>query len=676
LPNAKGMSCELYRKANRYITITGNQIGSAAELINIDTLIDRTLADLDGGKQEKPSNKGTGQGARPEHDLDSLIKDGCGEDFDGDRSRAVWFVMNDLLRQGKTADEIVAVLLDRRNGISAQIYDQSQPERYAKKQVEDAQRKQAKDLDAEITRLTQLSTIPYERERKPAAKRLGLRPTILDKLVQAERQNLGLRDADNGKQGHAISLPEPEPWADRVDGAELLDDITAALKRYVVMAEHEARTSALWCVHTYLLDCFFISPRLAIRSPMHRCGKTTLLDVISHLALRTLPTANVTAAAIFRVIEACRPTLLIDEADTFLPGAEDLRGVINSGHRQGGSVIRTVGEDHEPRRFSTYGALAIALIGKLPATLHDRSAPTIELKRRLRNEAVESFRLDQTGHLDLLARKIARWTADHANQIRDIDPKLPAGLFNRDADNWRSLLAIGEVAGGKWPEQAREAAALCCAVAGVEDAAQLELLLGDIRDVFDTKQADASTSVDEITSAVLVDRLVEIEGHPWAEMGRSQKHLTQNRLARMLKPLGICPEKVGPEEKRLQGYKRERFEDAFTRYLPAEGAFKVDIRTEPHETGTSEHFQSGQPDRGCLVEKLEKPNNDGLLSTCPVAKGGAGERTMPYNLPTHTGRAHICAHCDRPGGNQVSFGDALIWLHRECEERYRAANDA
>ena len=126
----------------------------------------------------------------------------------------------------------------------------------------------------------------------------------------------------------------------------------------------------------------------------------------------------------------------------------------------------------------------------------------------------------------------------------------------------------------------------------------------------------------------MVERLVEIEGHPWAEMGKSRKPLSQNRLAQMLKPLGIGPEKVGPEEKRLQGYKHERFKEAFARYLPVEGASKVDIRTEPHETGTSEPFQTGQPAPAVQFEKCEKSSNDGLLSTCPVAEMLAGERTL------------------------------------------------
>jgi hypothetical protein len=78
-------------------------------------------------------------------------------------------------------------------------------------------------------------------------------------------------------------------------------------------------------------------------------------------------------SAIFRIVERDAPTLLIDEADTFLKENDELRGILNTGHRRGGQVTRTVGDDHEPRLFSTWAPVAIAMIGQLPATLDDRS---------------------------------------------------------------------------------------------------------------------------------------------------------------------------------------------------------------------------------------------------------------------------------------------------------------
>jgi putative DNA primase/helicase len=62
---------------------------------------------------------------------------------------------------------------------------------------------------------------------------------------------------------------------------------------------------------------------------------------------------------------------LIDEADTFLKENDELRGILNSGHRRGGQILRTVGEDYEPRQFLTWAPVAIAMIEQLPDTLHD-----------------------------------------------------------------------------------------------------------------------------------------------------------------------------------------------------------------------------------------------------------------------------------------------------------------
>ena len=82
---------------------------------------------------------------------------------------------------------------------------------------------------------------------------------------------------------------------------------------------------------------------------------------------KALNAANITVAAVFRTVEAARPTLLIDEANSFLKDNDELRGVINSGHARDGQVIRLVGDEHEPRVFWTWCPVAIAAIGGLPA---------------------------------------------------------------------------------------------------------------------------------------------------------------------------------------------------------------------------------------------------------------------------------------------------------------------
>jgi putative DNA primase/helicase len=250
--------------------------------------------------------------------------------------------------------------------------------------------------------------------------------------------------------------------------------------------------------------------------------------------------------------------LLIDEADTFLKTNDELRGILNSGHRQGGYVLRTVGDDSEPRSFSTYSACAIALIGKLPDTLTDRSVP-IALRRRRSDEPVEPFRFDRTGPLDRIARQAIRWAQDNAERVRGSEPEMPANLFNRAADNWRPLLAIADATGDNWPARARLAAA-GAAASSHEQSIGLTLL-ADIDAVFKER------GVDRLASAELIAALIGVEGRIWPEF-KNGSPITVHGLARLLAPFGIKPEthRIGHQTPR--GYMRAQFEDVFARYLP------------------------------------------------------------------------------------------------------------
>ena len=128
-PVVDGVSCEIYRKATRYIVMTGQQIGDKP-FANIDAVIDATKVELDGRR-----------GRRPDQDtlkLDDVIRNGRYDLFGNDRSRAVWWVANEAVRQGKTDEEIVALFLDQTNRISEHIYDQGNPRGYAEDQVKRA----------------------------------------------------------------------------------------------------------------------------------------------------------------------------------------------------------------------------------------------------------------------------------------------------------------------------------------------------------------------------------------------------------------------------------------------------------------------------------------------------------------------------------------------------------
>lgn len=462
------------------------------------------------------------------------------------------------------------------------------------------------DSDREIERLAALSPRAYERERATAAKRLGMRASVLDRTCAA------LRDAGVPPpgRGRPLELPEPELWLEAVDGASLIDEMRAAVRKYVVLSDDDAVAVALWAIHTHTLDAFTISPRLAITSAEKGCGKTTLLDVVAGLVRRPLAMANVTAAATFRAVEVARPTLLIDEADTFLGENDDLRGVLNSGHRRGGQTVRVVGDDHEPRQFSTFAACAIAMIGSLPPTLEDRSV-SIRLTRRRSDESVAPFRVDRTEDLQLLARREARWAADTFESLRRADPAMPAGLANRAADNWRPLLAIADAAGGQWPARVREVASRT-----INPAQSLrERLLADIRTIFNARVTAGERYYDRLASTDLAAALHALEGAPWPEFGLARKPISVHQIAGLLSPWLISPQSVRFGSTTAKGYRRAQFEDAFERFLPKPDLQTVTPAQAAENRGTA---PDSEPSQAKSRDRSKMPGSPRVHAGCDV----------------------------------------------------------
>jgi hypothetical protein len=188
------------------------------------------------------------------------------------------------------------------------------------------------------------------------------------------------------------------------------------------------------------------------------------------------------------------------------------------------------------------------------------------------------------------------------------------------------------VAGGEWPGRAR-AAAMAGRQLSEDEASRLELLLGDIRDTFTEKKDQW------ISSAALIEALCEITPRPWAEYGRSGKPLTQNKLARLLKPLGIAPERLEVGDERARGYFRSHFDKAFERYLaPAEaqeGDSKCPPVREPTKSGTSTSFQSVRAENSRTDAKVQETRMDTASRTHGHFEKGNGhmEGKEDWGLP-------------------------------------------
>jgi hypothetical protein len=171
-----------------------------------------------------------------------------------------------------------------------------------------------------------------------------------------------------------------------------LDYVREFFCRYVVVESQQADAIAIWIAHTYVFETSRATPYLHFCSPEWGSGKTTALDVIAELAARAISIDDISGAALFRLIEADSPTVLLDEVDGVFGKkssdvAEDHRKLLNSGYRKGKQAIRCGGRNNtELQRFNIFCPKALAGLNELPGTLAHRAIP-IAMKPPARRRA-------------------------------------------------------------------------------------------------------------------------------------------------------------------------------------------------------------------------------------------------------------------------------------------------
>lgn len=360
-----------------------------------------------------------------------------------------------------------------------------------------------------------------------------------------------------------------DPTRPEFDAVELLNDVEAFYRRFVAFPCDAAFVAVvLWVAHTHLLEIFDSTPRLAFLSPEPGSGKTRSLEITDLMVPRPMHAVNATPAALFRSVadQAGRPTILFDEIDTvFGPKAKDneeLRGLLNAGHRRSGVSYRCVGDGASQTvvAFPSYAAVAMGGLGSLPDTILTRSV-IIRMRRRAPGETVEPYRQrthEPEGHA--LRKRLAEWADQAAPNLIGVYPEMPEGVNDRPADVWEPLLTVADAAGGHWPKRARDACLELLANA-TPGAVSLGIrLLSDIRDVFEASE------VTEIWTSQLLPALYAIDDAPWADL--KGKPLNDHGLARLLRDYEIKSKNIRIGADQFKGFERAQFSDAWSRYCP------------------------------------------------------------------------------------------------------------
>jgi hypothetical protein len=438
-----------------------------------------------------------------------------------------------------------------------------------------------------IDRLFRLSALVRDKWE-----RADYRRGTINKALEGRTEFFGSKAREGSVKDETDEAEKPQekqPVDPADDFASVLDQVAAFLRRYVWFpSKAYAHTIAVWVAHTHAIDAFEATAYLYVSSPEKRSGKTLLQETLEFVVREPLRVSNTSVAALFRRIERVCPTLLFDETDAIfggskkrLEGAEELRGILNAGHRQGAVVLRCVGQGAKltDQTFEVFCPKVLAGIGQLLDTIADRSIP-IRMQRRRRSEKVERFRRrEAVDAAEPLREQLEAWAEAHVEELRAARPEVPDELDDRAVDGWEPLLAIAGLAGGPWPDRIRQAARELHA-GKVDEVSLGTLLLSQIRDAFGW-DADARRFRDDAPDRLSTNRilfyLVDQEEGPWArwwerDLEAEPQARTKSaamKLSSLLKPFGVKSRtiKLPIDDSAAKGFMRDDFTTAFERWL-------------------------------------------------------------------------------------------------------------
>jgi hypothetical protein len=437
-----------------------------------------------------------------------------------------------------------------------------------------------------IKQCSTLTELDYQLARRQHAKSIGLKLSALDHQVALERARCRGEAEETGNEDADI---HPEPVDDI---AAVLDVARAEIEQYVAGDPMQLDMVVMWALHTHFVHHatidLAISPRLLISAPAAGCGKTTLLEASGELASRPLELSSISPAAFFRLADAERPTLLIDEIQGLLGrkgGNAELEGILNASHRR--RSARTVRVEEQANKklvtttFDSWCTFAATISGRMSYAMESRCLK-VTMRRALPGEVKKHLPNGTSEMLVDCRRKFARWAKD---QLVLPDVSLPPALSNRHGDNWRALFKIAALVGGHWP--AKIAAAAMAAMKGVSAPDHIGPLLLDIRAEMGQQMRLPTL---ELIQKLLAKQDPSADWHT-CDRGRPiNPYWLREQLKDVLTPPRAKPWKANGRV--VHGYEAREFADAYERYL---GEDEVDEQGSPaDEEICAEMSESGK----------------------------------------------------------------------------------
>lgn len=353
------------------------------------------------------------------------------------------------------------------------------------------------------------------------------------------------------------------PWSEPLDGAAMFTAVRGVLARVLAEPPASLDAIALWCLHAWLAQSggapFDVSPRLVLHANDARADHARALRAVAWLTPSPLIVSRAIAAHLLPLVEAERPTLLLDDVGGGLLYRRDMRSLIAAGALRDGIFLSATTKRNRTGRSSCFAPTAMATTGFLPDDLRMRSIVVPMAPVPAGEARVQSSFSQPPGEVLALRAQMQAFAAEAARAMPAVEAMPARNLCAAARENWAPLFAVALCIGARVAERAVEAAE---ALSDVTPAPASNLaLLADIRAAFGV---DVRA---HLPTARIIDTLTADPERPWTSSRRGRK-LDARELAERLANFGLRPMSLKmPDDVVVRGYRGEGLADAFARYL-------------------------------------------------------------------------------------------------------------
>lgn len=313
------------------------------------------------------------------------------------------------------------------------------------------------------------------------------------------------------KHGVVLFASEPEEYGDEAALAVRVRDF---LRRHVEVSEEFETVAVAYVLFTWVYDAFHEVPYVRVRGG-YGSGKTRFLLTVGSLCrLPIFASAASTVSPIFRLLDAFKGTLILDESDWRASDSQaEVIKLLNHGNARGFPLLRTevsAKREFDPKAYQVFGPKLIASRG----FFQDRALESRCLTEDMRGGAVRldiPLNLDERFHEEArsLRNQLFLYRLRHLKIVRTRFAAMTPGIEPRLQQIFGPLFAVLE------DDEAKRDVAKVLARIGEDladersDAAEAQILT-IIRDLV-ARGPDARLAIQDITREFLARHGAEYE---------------------------------------------------------------------------------------------------------------------------------------------------------------------